>query len=97
MGTFDNATSKVTVPEHVMHRSVLEEAVMLNLETERYTGIDEVGRDMLDAIAQAANISEGIDALVEIYEVERSIIAADVDTFLAELVERGLVEISAAA
>ena len=74
-----------------MHREVLDEAVMLNLNTERYTGLDEVGVDMLEAITSAATVDAAIDQLVEAYDVERDVIAADVERFVEDLLERGLI------
>lgn len=74
-----------------MHREVLDEAVMLNLNTERYTGLDKVGVDMLEAITSATTVDAAIDRLVKEYEVERDVIAADVERFVEDLLDRGLI------
>ena len=91
MPGYDKATTSVSVPDHVMHREVLDEAVMLNLETERYTGLDKVGVDMLEALTAAPSLDAAIDRLVREYDADRDVIAADVERFVDDLVGRGLI------
>lgn len=91
MPGFDKPTLAVAVPDHVMHREVLDEAVLLNLQTERYTGLDHVAVDMLRTLSEASSVQDGIDRLADGYDADRSVIAADIDQLLDQLIDRGLV------
>ena len=70
-----------------------EEAVLLNLNTELYLGLDEVGTRMWILLKDSASIQDAFDALVREYEVEQDRLRQDLDEFLGKLLEHGLIEI----
>jgi hypothetical protein len=89
------AHQTVRVPEHVLVRTVDRELVLLNLDNEEYYGLDETGAAVWAALDSAPTIGAAVDQLLEQFDVEREVLAGDVERLLAELDARGLVEIAA--
>jgi hypothetical protein len=69
------------------------EAAILNLKTNVYFGLNEVGARVWNLIREPRTVAEIRDALVEEYEVEPERCQADLVALLEELEARGLVEI----
>jgi hypothetical protein len=84
---------RVSVPENVMVRQLEGESVILNLDTERYFGLDEMGTHMLTALTSSDSIQTACDALLEEYEVEPDLLRRDLGGLVGKLVEQGLVTI----
>jgi len=87
-------SSRVSVAQDVLFRIVGEEAVLLNLKTELYLGLDDVGTRMWNVLVEASSIQAAYDALLLEYEVEPSRLREDLDEFLGKLLEQGLIQIS---
>jgi hypothetical protein len=85
--------SAVQVPEHVLVRVVDNELVLLNLESEQYYGLDEVGTLMWQAVTTAATISDALEALQKQFDVAADVLSGDLEKLLSELSARGLVEL----
>ncbi|HSF81725.1 MAG TPA: PqqD family protein [Anaerolineales bacterium] len=85
---------KIVVPDQVLVRMVDDEAVLLNLETERYFGLDPVGARMWAVLSEAASVQQALETLLAEYEVDPETLANDLQALLEKLVEHGLVEIS---
>ena len=85
---------RVATSPDVMLRTIGDEAVLLNLKTELYLGLDPVGTRMWDVLTKSASVEEAFDTLLSEYDVEAGQLRADLDEFLGKLVEHGLIEIS---
>ena len=70
-----------------------DEMVLLNLDTETYFGLDEVGARMLEALRSAPSVDAAVAELTEEYDVEEATLRQDVMALLERLVENGLVEL----
>jgi len=86
-------SSRVTVAADLLYRLVGEEAVLLNLKTETYLGLDTVGTRMWNVLTQAPSIQAAYDALVQEYDVEPADLRHDLDGFVGKLLEQGLIRI----
>ena len=86
-------TARIIVPDGVLVQELQGESVLLNVNTENYYGLDEVGTRMWAVLSETPSIAEAIDTLLEEYEVERSILESDVDDLLTELLEKKLIKI----
>jgi hypothetical protein len=71
------------------------ESVLLNLRTESYFGLDEVGTAFWAALSQGPTISAAAHRLLDEFEVDEDTIRRDLSSFLDSLVNHGLVEIVA--
>lgn len=87
--------SKVQVPEHVLTRELDGELVILDLQSEAYLGLDEVGTRIWQLLGSCASIAAAYEQLLEEYNVEPEVLRADLTALLEELCERGLVELVA--
>ena len=83
-------TRRITIPDSVMLRAVADEAVILNLDTESYFGLDAVGARMWQALSDADSIQAAGDLLLTEYEVEAEQLRRDLSEFIAKLLEHGL-------
>ncbi len=84
---------KIYVPNHVLLREVGGETVLLNLETEKYFGLDEVGTAIFRELRPGSTIDEAIEVLLAEWDVEAERLRSDVVELLESLQERGLVRI----
>ena len=89
-------TDRVAVPAHVMVRVLDNEAVFLNLATERYIGLDQIGTRMWQVLTAAPAIGTAFDQLLDEYDVAPELLRSNLDEFLGRLVDNGLLKIVSA-
>jgi hypothetical protein len=82
---------RLAVPEHVAMRELDKELVLLNFESERYFGLDDVGARILEVLRDASSIDAGITVLLDEFEVDESQLRHDVGALVTSLVDGGLV------
>src|SRR5271168_4725278 len=70
------------------------EAAILNLNSGAYHGLDPVGATVWKLIASPTPVSQVVDAMIGLYEVDRGRCERDLLTLLAQLDERGLIQIA---
>jgi hypothetical protein len=85
--------AKISVPKQVLVRTFQNESVLLNLDSESYHGLDDVGTRMWQALSQSANIQAAYESLLPEYEVDAATLQKDLEAFIENMVERGLVEV----
>ncbi len=90
-----SSTTQVSVPDHVLIRELDGESVILNLDSECYFGLDEVGTRMWMALTTAASVQAAYEALMDEYEVDAELLRSDLTGFIEKLVGQGLVEVRA--
>jgi hypothetical protein len=86
-------TDRVAVPTHVMVRFLDSESVFLNLETERYFGLDKTGTRMWQLITSAPSIEGAYEQLLGEFEVQPEVLRGDLLSLLGRLVENDLLQI----
>jgi hypothetical protein len=84
--------STVSISPDVMVRKVGEESVLLDLKTERYLGLDDVSARFWDLLTSGGSIQSAYETLLNEFEVDPDRLRKDVDDFVQELSELGLVE-----
>jgi hypothetical protein len=84
----------ITVPENVLFRKIDDEAVILNIDSENYYGLDDMGARMWSLLTTSDTIQTAYDALLAQYEVEPERLEADLHKLIATLVEKKLIEIA---
>lgn len=85
--------AKISVPKQILVRTFQNESVLLNLDSESYHGLDDVGTRMWQALSQSANIQAAYESLLPEYEVDAATLRQDLEAFVENMVERGLVEV----
>lgn len=81
---------------HVLVRFLDNESVLLNLETERYFGLDETGTRMWQAVTAAPNIDAAYQELQDEFDVESGLLRRHLTDLLGRLVDNGLLQIQPA-
>ncbi len=88
--------SRVRIPTDVMVSQLGGESVLLNLKTESYFGLDDVGTCMWEKLRESASISEAYDQLLAEYDVDAETLRTDLADFLENLERHGLIQIDSA-
>jgi len=86
-------TIRVTPAPKVLFRELGGEAVILDLKTERYLGLDETGTRMWRLLTELDSIQAAYAALLDEYEVEPDRLRQDLVGFVEQLSNQGLIEI----
>jgi Coenzyme PQQ synthesis protein D (PqqD) len=89
MFTFAN---RAQVPSHVLVRFLDNEAVLLNLASERYFGLDQTGTRMWQLATAAPCIDAAYQQLLAEYDVAPEQLLDNLRSLLETLVENGLLE-----
>ena len=87
-------SDRVTVPDDVLISRLQEESVILNLDSERYYGLDDVGTHFLSVLTASDSIETAFDQLRNEYNVDPQVLRADLLALVDKLIEQGLVEVS---
>jgi hypothetical protein len=88
--------SIISISPDVMIRKVGEESVLLDLKTERYLGLDDVSARFWDILTSGRSIQSAYETLLAEFEVDPDQLTQDLDDFVQELIQLGLVEQSQA-
>jgi hypothetical protein len=84
---------RLSVPADVLINVIDGQAVLLNLKTERYFGLDEMGTTMWQRLTNADSVESAYAALLAEYEVEPERLRADLTEFTERLIQNGLLEV----
>ena len=87
------ATKRVVVPPHVLIRHLEGESVLLNLESERYFGLDATGTRMWQLVTTEPNVAAAFEKLLAEFEVEPESLRNHLTELLSGLVENGLLQV----
>ena len=87
-------TDRVVVPSHVLVRFLDKESVLLNIETERYFGLDETGTRMWQLVTAAPSVEVAYQQLLDEYDVAPELLRDHLTDLLARLVENGLLQVA---
>lgn len=76
----------------VRYRRVEDEAVVVRQSSAEVLVLNEVGASVLDLADGERDVRAWIEALSEVYDTDREVLARDVLAFAAEMAEAGLLE-----
>lgn len=85
--------SQTVVPDHVLFQEASGSAALLNLNSETYFGLDEVGTAMWQALEQTDSVGAATSVLVERYDIAPAVLQADILRLVRELRAHDLIEI----
>lgn len=85
---------RVSVPQNVLVRFLDRESVFLNLQTERYFGLDETGTRMWQLVTASPTIETAYQELLAEFDVEPESLRVDLTELLRRLVDNGLLDIT---
>ena len=88
--------ARVSIPLDVLVSELAGELVILNLNSESYFGLDEVGTRMWTALTTSETIQSAYDGLLAEYEVSEEQLKHDLTELLSKLLDQGLLEVASA-
>jgi len=75
----------------VISQEVSGETVLLDLESENYFGLDEVGTRVWQLIKESGDLRAIFETMLEEYEVNEECLEQDLEALLTEIVSLGLI------
>ena len=85
---------RVTSGPDVVFQTVGDEAVLLNMKTSLYLGLNAMGTQMWIALTGAESIRAAYESLLAEFDVSAEELRKDLEQFLAKLNEFGLINTS---
>ena len=85
--------ARVSVSPDILISEVGGESVLLNLSSERYFGLDDIGTRMWKTLIASDSIQAAYETLLAEYDVEASRLREDLSDLIQKLMEQGLVEV----
>jgi hypothetical protein len=86
-------SSRVTTSPDVLFRIIGDEAVILNLKSELYLGLDPIGTRIWTVLQGSPSIQAAHASLLDEFEVEPERLRQDMDRLLDQMLAQGLIEL----
>ncbi len=86
-----NKNQSITVSTEVLSQEVSGETVLLDMQSESYFGLDEVGTRIWQLLQEKDDLQAVFDAILGEYDVEADQLERDLKELLSGLEEAGLV------
>jgi hypothetical protein len=83
-------SDRVTIPDDVLISNLQDESVILNLDSERYYGLDDVGTRFLSVLTTSDTIETAYERLRHEYEVDPQVLRNDLLALIEHLIDQGL-------
>lgn len=84
----------VVIPDDVLFRELQGEAIILNLATGVYFGLDEIGSRIWAQLAAGSTLEQVVDVLWQEFDVDRASLEADVIDLVDTLAAKNLVALA---
>jgi hypothetical protein len=89
-------TARVRLAKDVLIQKVGDDAILLNLNTENYFSLDEVGTRIVTTLEESDSLKQAVSKLVGIYDVDESKLTSDAIRLVEECEQNGLLQVTAA-
>ena len=83
----------ITLSPDVISQEVSRETVLLDLNSENYFGLDEVGTRVWQLIEASGKLQDIYDTMLAEYEVEPDQLLEDLEQLVTDIQKAGLVEL----
>ena len=84
-------TQKITISDEALSQEVNGETVILDLKSESYFGLDEVGTRVWQLLQENGDVQKVFDAMLEEFDVDADTLASDMKNLIDDLIEKGLI------
>jgi hypothetical protein len=89
--------TQVEISPEALFQELEGETVLLNLQSERYYGLDDVGTRMWQLLAENGDVGAAFTQLLQEYDVDAVQLEADLAGLIGRLAEAGLLSITTPA
>lgn len=87
----ENTQGFVQLSANALLREIEGETVLLDLGSEAYFSLDEIGTDILRVVQKQPDLKHAVRVLVELYDVDEQTLETDIRRLLNELRQEGLI------
>ena len=84
-------TQKITISEEALSQEVNGETVILDLQSESYFGLDEVGTRIWQLLQEHGETKKVFDVMLDEFDVDADTLASDMKNLIDHLVDKGLI------
>jgi hypothetical protein len=88
----DSFPETVVIGDAVLYQELEDEVVLLNMSNQQYYGLNDVGAEMWKCLMESGNLAAAGDRLSTSYEVEPTVIRADLEGLVRDLLAAGLLK-----
>ena len=88
----DMPINKVEIGEDVLFQQLQGEVVLLNMASQRYYGLNEVGARMWELLLESGDVNAVTDRLRETYDADPVTLRSDLERLIEELRSAGLLK-----
>ena len=85
-------SDRVKIPDDVLISKLQEESVILNLDSERYYGLDDVGSRIMSVLTTSDSIEVAYQTLLQEYDVDPQTLGQDLLEIVQNLVDQGIIQ-----
>ena len=85
---------RVSLSDRVLAQEVAGETVLLDMASEQYFGLDEVGTRIWQLLRDGGDLRETFEIMLSEYDVEPDRLAADLRALVEEAVTEGLLTLA---
>lgn len=83
-------STKVSISDNALLEDMGNEAVILNINNERYYGLDQVGMNFWSWLKEEGDIDKVLERAVATYPIDAATLRKDIGVFVIELDNAGL-------
>jgi hypothetical protein len=94
MATEISLNSRVRILDDVLFQELQGEAVLLNLKTGVYLGLDQIGTQIWQLLQADGSLGKVSEVILREYDVTPEKLTRDLVNLVAQMEQQGLVEVS---
>ena len=87
-------SKKITISEEALSQEVNGETVILDLKSESYFGLDEVGTRIWQLLLENGDVKKVFDVMLDEFDVDEDQLEADINKLINDMVKNGLLQIA---
>ena len=85
--------ARVRMRKDVLIQKIEGESILLNLATENYFALDEVGTSIVTTLDESDSVEAAVRKLLEIYEVGEAKLTEDITQLVNQCEQEGLLQV----
>jgi len=83
----------VNIADHVLFQEIGGESVLLNMVSEHYFGLDDVGTRIWHLLVEDGDPQKALAELRQVYDVDEATLRTDMAKLIEELSSKGLISV----
>lgn len=85
--------ARVNISDHILFQEIEGECVLLNMASEQYFGLDDVGTRIWQLLVEDGDPTKALTQLRQVYNVDEATLRTDLARLLEQMSSEGLVSL----